>query len=261
MSFNDRLQTKATQLTSFSRPDAGWPIIGSLKSLYIRVGKEPAPRPVTTAQAITDFGLAGDRHASPRSPRQLLLAGSAAYQRWGLPPTSLRENLLVDFSIERLGSGDLVRIGNEVILWITFLCEPCNLLERRCPGTLKTIGADRGILARVLRGGTIHEGDAITMCQSKAPAFSDAWQARVMHVARAMPEGFYITYRQLAEMAGVPTAYCRAFPRVLSLLPAAVASRVGSGASITGAPQWSGAELFDISVRLPPPQQRQCQEA
>ena len=250
-----------TAFASFSSPDAGWQRLGSLKSLYIRVGKEPAPRPVTTAQAIADFGLAGDQHASLRSPRQLLLAGSTTYQRWGLPPASLRENLLVDFCTERLGSGDLVRVGNDVILWMTFLCEPCSLLERRCPGTLKTIGANRGMLARVLRGGSLRQGDAIAVCRSRAPVFSDDWQDRVLHVARAVPEGFRVSYRQLAEMAGVPTAYCRAFPRVLSRLPAAVANRVRSEANMTGAPPWSGAGLYDISADLTPSHLHQLQEA
>ena len=232
------------------RLTAEWQQIGLLKSLYISVGKEPAPRLVKTTQAIADFGLEGDKHASPRSPRQLLLAGSNAYDRWCLPPTSLSENLLVDFSTEQLGSGDLLRIGNEVILWMTFLCEPCSRLERRCPGTLKAIGEDRGMLARVLRGGILSHGDAIAVRRSMAPVFSNDWKDRVLHVARAVPEGFRISYRQLAEMAGVPTAYCRAFPRVLSCLPVAVADRVRSDANMTGAPTWSGAGLFDLSADL-----------
>lgn len=228
--------------------DIGWQPLGALTSLSIRVGKAPEPRPVSEVQAVADFGLAGDRHASPRSPRQLLLAGSPAYQRLGLPAAALRENLLVDFASELLASGDLVRVGDEVILWITFVCEPCNLLERRCPGTLKTIGAGRGMLARVLRGGELRQGDEIAVRRAAAPVFSDDWQQRVLQVARTVPENFWISYRQLAELAGVHTAYCRAFPRVLSRLPAEVAQRVGSDAGLTGARAWSGAELFDIGT-------------
>lgn len=231
-----------------SRPDAGWTPLGSLTSLYIRVGKAPTPRRVTSVQAIADFGLAGDKHASPQSPRQLLLAGRTAYAHWGLPPASLRENLLIDFSTERLASCDLLRVGNEVILWMTFLCEPCSLLERQCPGTLKAIGANRGMLARVVRGGALHEGDAIAVCRWKAPVFSNAWQDRVVHVACAVPEGFRISYGQLADMAGVHPSYCRAFPRVLSRLPAAVANRVGSDPKLPEAPVWSGAGLFESGV-------------
>lgn len=245
MPFQDCFHIETAALSSLGN-SAAWQPLGSLKSIQIRVGKESAPRLVAAAQAIAGEGLAGDRHAAPLSPRQLLVAGSAAYARWGLPPAALRENLLFDFATERLGSGDLVRIGEEVILWMTFLCEACGRLERRCPGTLKTIGADRGILARVLRGGVLRQGDPIALCSVRAPEFSPAWQERVLQVARAVPENAWISYRQLAQMAGVQTAYCRAFPRVLSRLPAAVAGRVRAGAERLGAPPWSGAGSFDI---------------
>lgn len=250
MRANDTFPATATPSRASSRLHAAWQPLGTLQSLRIRAGKEPAPRAVTTAQAVAGFGLAADRHASPLSPRQLLLAGSPAYQRWGLAPASLRENLLVDFSTAQLDSGDLVRIGSEVILWITFVCEPCSLLERRCPGTLKTIGADRGMLARVLQGGALRQGDAIAVCRGAAPVFSDDWRERVLQVVRAMPTNCAISHRQLAQLAGVHTAYCRAFPRVLSRLPADVASRVGGEAGKNAASAWSGAELFDISARL-----------
>lgn len=245
---NDNFEPPATPPGACSGLDAGWQPIGSLQTLYLRAGKEPAPRPVTSAQAIAGLGLAGDRHASACSPRQLLLAGDCAYQRWNLPPASLRENLRVDFSTAQLVSGDLLRVGPEAVLWMTFLCEPCGLLERRCPGTLKTIGAQRGMLARVLRAGPVRAGDEIAVRRASAPVFSDDWAERVLQVARAVPEGHSISYRQLAEMAGVATAYCRAFPRVLARVPPAVALRVASEARIKGA-IWSGAGFFDSDGR------------
>ncbi len=249
----------AASTFSSDRPDAEWAPMGSLKALHVRVGKEAAPRRVSTARAIAGFGIEDDKHASPRSPRQLLLAGTTAYERWNMPPTSLRENLLVDVSTERLHSGDLVRVGSDAILWLTFHCEPCSLLERRCPGTLKTIGAHRGMLARVVQGGTVHEGDAIALCRSGAPVFSDDWRERVLHVARAVPEGFWIGYRQLAELAGVPTAYCRAFPRVLARLDATTANRVVGEADMAGRRAWSGAELFAVQIGSPgAPGLRRC---
>lgn len=245
---NDNFDFPATPAAAGAGLDTGWQGLGSLQALYLRDGKEPAPRPVMSVQAIAGLGLAGDRHASPRSPRQLLLAGDCAYQRWNLPPAALRENLRVDFSTGQLASGDLLRVGSDAVLWMTFLCEPCGLLERRCPGTLKTIGAQRGMLARVLRAGPIRAGDEIAVRRAGAPVFSDDWAERVLQVARAVPEGHSISYRQLAEMAGVHTAYCRAFSRVLARLPAAVAHRVGSEAQMTAA-TWSGAGFFDFDCR------------
>lgn len=247
MHCNDRFQGAMVPAGASIDLDAGWQALGSLDALYTRVPREAAPRRVANAQAIAGYGLAGDRHASPVSPRQLLLAGRPAYERWGLAPASLRENLRVDFSTGQLASGDLLRIGDGVMLWMTFNCEPCGLLERRCPGTLKTMGTQRGMLARVVRGGELREGDGIAVRRARAGIFSDDWQERVLQVARAIPADCWISHRQLAQMAGVHTAYCRAFPRVLSRLPAEVARRVGGDAQRAGAPQWSGAGLFDLA--------------
>lgn len=225
-----------------------WQPIGSLRSLYGRFGKEPAPRLLAHAEALADYGLIGDCHACSHSPRQLLIAGDDAYQRFDLPDAALRENLRVDFSTEHLQSGDLLRVGCDVVLWLTFHCEPCSLLERRCPGTINIIGQHRGILARVLRGGALRIDDEISLARSGIPAMSNDWRTRVLNVARAVPVGHYIVYRQLAEMAGVDTAYCRAFPKLLSKLPVDVSSRIRSGASSLPGSKWSGAELFDVSA-------------
>lgn len=227
--------------------DPSWQSVGSVQAMYSRVAKEPEPRRLTRVDTMANYGIVGDRHASPHSPRQLLIAGDAAYDRFGLQEATLRENLRVDFSTTDLRSGNLLRIGSDVVLWLTFHCEPCSLLERRHPGTVKTIGKHRGMLARVLRGGSFGVGDEVTLARASLPAISDDWQARVISVASAVPAGYYIVYRQLAEMAGVANTYCRAFPKVLSKLPVEVSSRVVGAANALPGPLWDGAELFDVS--------------
>lgn len=224
-----------------------WTHAGRVLALYQRVAKEPAPRRVTQLQAVANYGLAGDKHAVPHSPRQLLLADAQTYRNFQLPEAALRENLLIDFSTAALASGTLLRIGAEVVVWITFHCEPCSLLERRCPGTLEAIGKHRGALARVVRGGLIGEGDAMELALSSMPAISDDWQTRVLWVAGSIPAGQHISYRLLAEMAGVASGYCRAFPKVLARLPREVAGRVHSAAGAQPGPTWNGAALFDTS--------------
>lgn len=249
MIFDEAVDKTHILSASLMRPNfdaANWQEIGVLQSLLIRALKEPAPRCVKQVQAIAGYGLVGDRHASPYSPRQLLLAGLNAYRQFDLPPAALRENLLIDFSVENLRSGDLLWIGSGVVLWITFHCEPCSLLERRCPGTLKSIGRRRGMLARVLHGGELREGDPVRSLRSSIPTLSDDWRERVLNVVRAIPPRHYITYRQLAELAGVATAYCRAFPRLLSQLPIDMVGRVRSGATTAAERKWDGAELFDV---------------
>ena len=227
-----------------------WRTIGVVRGLHTRVGKEPAPRRVSNLQVLANYGIVGDRHASPISPRQILVAGEVAYHKFRLPEAALRENLLVDFSMEYLRSGDLLRIGTDVLLWITFLCEPCSLLERRCPGTIKSIGPERGMLARVLRGGVMRAGDTASLTRSPIPAMSNDWQTRVLRVARAVPPRHYIGYRQLAELAGVAKAYCRAFPKVLAKLPAEIEGRVLRASAVTSERLWDGADLFDTTAHL-----------
>lgn len=226
--------------------DLRWQSIGSVQAVYCRGAKEPRPRHLLRVDTIANYGIVGDRHACPHSPRQLLIAGNNAYERFGLPEATLRENLRIDFATTDLRSGDLLCLGSEVVLWLTFHCEPCSLLERRHPGSVKAIGKHRGMLARVLRGGTFGVGDRVSLAPASLPAMSDDWQVRVLGVACAVPPGHYIGYRQLAEMAGVANAYCRAFPKILSRLPPAVASRVVSSASTLPGPRWSGAELFSV---------------
>ncbi|MEO8390721.1 MOSC domain-containing protein [Polaromonas sp.] len=231
-----------------------WRTVGVVRDLHTRVGKEPAPRRVSSLQVLANYGIVGDRHASPTSPRQILLAGEIAYRRFRLPEAALRENLLVDFSMDLLRSGDLLRIGSDVILWVTFQCEPCSLLERRCPGTIKSIGPERGMLARVLRGGVVLDGDTVSLTSSPIPAMSNDWQTRILKVARAVPPKHYIGYRQLAELAGVANAYCRAFPRVLARLPAEIGGRVLSASAVTSEHLWDGADLFDTSALFMKPE-------
>jgi hypothetical protein len=235
--------------TNCQPPGGGprWQFVGYVQAMHSRVAKELAPRRLSSLDMRADYGIVGDRHACPHSPRQILIAGDAAYGRFGLPEATLRENARIDFSTADLRSGDLLRIGSDVMLWLTFHCEPCSLLERRQPGTIETIGKHRGMLARVLSGGSFGVGDKVSLAGAALPAMSDDWQARVRGVACAVPAGHYIVYRQLAEMAGVANAYCRAFPKVLSRLPAEVSSRVVGAASALPGPLWSGAELFNVA--------------
>ena len=114
-----------------------WRSIGSVQQLFVRERQSACPRPVAEAQAITDTGLQDDRHANPLSPRQLLIASADTYRDLRLPAAVLRENLLIDFPTQQLDSGSLLRVGQELVLWVTFQCEPCQLLDRRRPGLVK----------------------------------------------------------------------------------------------------------------------------
>ncbi len=211
-------------------------------------------RPLADRHALTGVGLSDDRHALAHSPRQVLFTGDEAYRRFGLVDGVLGENLRVAGATDGWRAGDLLQVGDEVVLWLTFACEPCGRLDRQRAGLSRLIGRHRGMLARVWHGGTLRHGDAVRPIGSVMPAdadlFSDDWRTRVLGVARAVPPGRWIGYAQLAGMAGVARSYCRAFPKVLAGLPAEAGARIRPASrALPGAP-WDGAGLFDAA----PPQ-------
>lgn len=205
-----------------------------------------APEQVATVQALAGCGLAKDRHASNASPRQVLIASSNAYAAQKLPPMTLRENVLVDFNVAGIRSGDLLRIGVEVELVAMFTCEPCGRLEAHGAGLSTRIGDERGVLARVVRAGEMRCGDAVRLAPAVHTAWSNDWRERVARVLSLVPPDRWVTFSQLAELAGVAPGYCRAFPRLLSSLPDSLEKRARPAGShkASGAP-WNGEGLHD----------------
>lgn len=211
-------------------------------ALALRPPHSPAPLPQPALAALAGQGLAGDRHADPRSPRQVLIAGAAAYEALALPPLALRENLLLDLDTRGLASGTLLRVGDDAVLQLCFQCEACGSLERQRPGLARALQGRRGMLARVVQGGAIRLGDRVELLEARLPALAEDWRERVVQVLEALPAGMVVEYADLARFAGVQPSYCRAFPRLLAgrgLGGRAVPAKSGSGA-----PRWDGAGLF-----------------
>lgn len=225
--------------------------IGCIESLALRRAASVAPARAAQVRAIAHAGLSGDMYADPLSPRQLLLAGSAVYRAFALPAHALRENLLVDLDTAQLQSGTVLQIGDAVLLRLMFQCEACGHLDAYQPRLSVRIGARRGMLARVIRGGSIHPGDRIRDMGRLLPAWSDDWRARVVQVLDAVPPGAVITYKRLAHLAGVAATYCRAFPRVIAQLGPDYAAKAVSAQIIPAAgapPRWDGSGLFDHAL-------------
>jgi hypothetical protein len=216
--------------------------IGYVAALAVRAPGARAPAAVDSVRALEGRGLAGDKHADALSPRQVLLASAAAYADLSLPAHALGENLLVDLDTAALASGTVLRIGDAVLLRVMFQCEACGHLDACQAGVSARIGGRRGILARVLAGGTIRPGDRIADLGRKLPAWDDDWRARVAQVLRAVPSGMIVTYAQLARLAGVQSTYCRAFPRLVK--SQGFADKAVSAQAAAGLRCWDGAGLF-----------------
>lgn len=204
--------------------------------------KLPGQRQLT-AQAVAGTGLMGDVHADPLSPRQVLLAGTAAYERHALPPGALGENLLIGLDTSVLASGTLLAIGPEAVLAVSFQCEACGYLDAQSPGLAKRIGTQRGVLARVLRSGTITEGDALRLLPGRGQQWPEDWRERVRMVLQRVPDGLVLEYAQLARLAGVQASYCRVMPRIVR--EAGLAEKAVAKGAQSDTVRWDGRGLFD----------------
>ena len=221
-------------------------VLGRVVALVVRRDRSVAPQAVSVAHAVAGFGLDGDMHADTLSPRQLLLAGAPAYRRHGLAPGTLRENILLDVDTAALASGTLLRLGSAVIVRLTFHCEACGYLDARQPGLARTIGRERGVLARVLQGGEVRAGDSVVRLAGTEPAWPDDWRDRVARILAQVPDGMVLEYRQVARLAGVQAVYCRALPALARKL--GLEDRAVAQGALPQLPRWSGETVFDVGV-------------
>ena len=222
--------------------------LGQVVALTIRPVKKAAPVGVHKVNAVQGQGLAGDIHADALSPRQILIASRQAYQSLGLPFNSLRENLLVDFDTSSLVSGTVLQVGKDVRLWLTFQCEACGHLNNHSPNLSRVIKSHRGILARVLTGGVIQEGDTVTTLGRFLAEWSDDWRHRIARILNAVPDSAVVEYKQLARLAGVPSSYCRVFPRFIKTLGVRAASKAVPMSTSSSKPRWHGEDFFDVAL-------------
>lgn len=220
-----------------------WRNAGIVGGAYLRPVRDAAPQQQELVHAVAGLGLLGDCHADRKSPRQVLLAGTEVYQRLELPAASLRESFTLHANLEAWPSGILVALGPEVRLRVMFQCEPCARLNAHQPRLQRTIGPDRGLLARVVRGGIVHVGDPVSISSPVFAAWSDAWERRLLEVAQQIPVTHVAEYGMLARVIGVAKAYCRVFPRALSA-HASLRPRVVSALDVSPLPRWLGESLF-----------------
>ena len=120
------------------------------------------------AHVIEDLGIEGDRYAIKRgfnrAKRQVLLMDKETIDLLGLRPGTVRENITTqDMDIYALKAGQRVRIGSEVELEITELCNPCERMDEVRPGLKDELEGRRGMLTRVAKGGDIAVGDGISV--------------------------------------------------------------------------------------------------
>lgn len=131
---------------------------GHVLRLFIKPGHGLPMREVQSVAAVAGQGLEGDASFG-RSRRQVLLVDQSTLAEFNMHPGQTRENIvLAGLSLTGLPAGTRLRIG-EAVLEVTGDCTPCDLMESIRPGLREAIRGQRGLLARVHRGGIISVAD------------------------------------------------------------------------------------------------------
>jgi MOSC domain-containing protein YiiM len=112
-------------------------------------------------RAVREVGFEGCAHARPGGKRQVLLVDRETLEAMNLTPGILRENITTDgLNVNGLEAGQQLRIG-ETRMEVSIVCTPCDEMEKIRQGLRKELWGRRGMMCRVIEGGTIRRGDAI----------------------------------------------------------------------------------------------------
>ena len=144
---------------------------GSIVALHIaRVKETPSDR-VTEATAISAQGLEGDRSCRADNVRQVLIMDQETLDRLELEPGQIKENITTSgIELHSLKRGQQLTLGDEVVLQITGYCAPCPRIDEIRMGLREEMVEQRGMLAKVVTGGTIKTGDPISVLETAKTA-------------------------------------------------------------------------------------------
>jgi MOSC domain-containing protein YiiM len=128
-----------------------------------RAPKRRAPmEELAAAEVVKDAGLQGCAHARG-GKRQVLLVDAETLGVFQLEPGITRENITTEgLDVNGLPIEQRLQLG-EVELEVSAVCDPCEQIEALRPGLQAEMQGRRGMLCRVLTGGTLRRGDHIEL--------------------------------------------------------------------------------------------------
>ena len=134
--------------------------MASVRNIFRAPKKRLPMEELAEACLIAGRGLDGCAHSRP-GDRQILIVDGETLDAMDLTPGMVRENITTSgLHVNGLKAGQQLRIG-KARLEVTGVCTPCDQLERLRPGLRREMWGRRGMLCRVIEGGTIRRGDPI----------------------------------------------------------------------------------------------------
>lgn|SRR5262249_12725597 len=142
-------------------------MLATIVALHLSKSSRAPLVPVPRVNAVLETGLEGDRHAKPRSRRQVLLVEQEVLDEFGLAPGAIREQVTVrGLALDELVFGARLRIGG-ALLEVAGPCHPCERMDEVKPGLQRALQGRRGRFVRVVEAGSIAVGDLVHV---EAPA-------------------------------------------------------------------------------------------
>ena len=137
---------------------------GTITNLHIARVKGTPSDPVQEATAISGLGLEGDRSAYEGNTRQVLFVDKEILDGAGLVPGQVKENITVTgMNVSQIQPGQVFTIGDDVTLEAVGDCEACGKMDAIRMGLMDEIQGKRGMLDKVINGGSIKVGDSVTV--------------------------------------------------------------------------------------------------
>jgi MOSC domain-containing protein YiiM len=136
--------------------------IGTIYSLFYSTSQEQI---LTKELTLDNKGIVKDKHYDKGMERSVLITSLDSYalsKEHGIDVAygALGENLLIDYNPYHLEAGARLQIANATIE-ISQHCTLCKSFSKIDPALPNLLKDDRGIFAKVVKSGTIKEGDAI----------------------------------------------------------------------------------------------------
>lgn len=139
--------------------------LGNIEELYI--SKADIKDRLSQSEIVVDEeGVFIDKFYGKNIDRSILITSTEAYKMaeknnmGKIPYGKLGENILVDFSLDKLKEGDRIKLG-KVILEITQKCTLCDHLSEIHEDLPELLKDHRGLFAKAIEGGTIQNEEII----------------------------------------------------------------------------------------------------